>query len=265
MNTLTEIAYKVIRGAVVIIADKALSDLYRGFPLHGERVEICPLKDALALSKNHDVDIMLLDCGTKATKGLDLLKQLKHAMPGIPIIFLTDNKSYETAVKAFRAGARDFVGKPVSLFELRIMIQQLLQVKRVSSEKRIPVDISENHNNGDFIESATTAAPPFVLRAIRYIEGNLADKLSLDKLAQEANLSKYHFSRLFFQHTGMTPLQFTTSMRIQRAKEILRSSECSVSDICSETGFNDLGTFIRQFKKHVGITPRTYRKSFKGL
>ena len=264
MSNLAEMVYKDIPGPIVIIADKTLRGFYRRFPLRDGMIEICPLKGALAFVESHNADIILLDCGSKVAKGLNLLKKLKNAMPGTPIIFLSESKSYETVVKAFRSGARDFVGKPVSLFELRLMIQQLLQIKRVSSEKRIPLAISENHNEDDFMESATTATPPFVLRAMRYIERNLADRISLDQLAEEANLSKYHFSRLFSRHTGMPPLQFASSMRIQRAKELLRSGELSISDICTEVGFTDSGTFEKQFKKHVGITPTAYLKSFTG-
>jgi len=67
-------------------------------------IEICPLKGALAFVESHNADIILLDCGSKVAKGLNLLKKLKNAMPGTPIIFLSESKSYETVVKAFRSG-----------------------------------------------------------------------------------------------------------------------------------------------------------------
>lgn len=232
-------------------------------PILLKEVVVCTLKGARDFVKAHQADLILLDCGSEVSRGLSLLEELKAHRPDIPILFVTDDRSSDTAVKAFRTGARDFIGKPVNILELRITIEHLLQIKRASQEKRSPLAISEYFEKGEFIQGITTEKPAYILRAFRYIEENLSDKISLDMLAKEAHLSKYHFCRLFFRHTGMTPMKFTTFMRMQRAKELLKREDFTVSVIATQVGFNDLGTFIRQFKKHTSVTPTVYKGSLK--
>jgi len=249
--------------AIVVITDKAFHELYRSFPLKGERVKECTPKEAPNFVKKYQADLILLDCGFEVEKGLRLLKEIKALCPDVPIIFLTDETSNNYAVEAFREGARAFMGKPANIFELQDTIEELLKIKRSSKEKRSPFIPAHGTGPEEPIQTITTDKPACILRAVRYIEENFSDKISLDMLAKEAILSKYHFSRLFSRHTGMTPLKFTTFMRMQRAKELLKRADLNVSIIATQVGFNDLGTFIRQFKKHTGVTPNIYRNSLR--
>ncbi len=264
MAQITDISFKkAMQGIIVVIAEKALHEMYYSCPFNGKEIEVCTPKKACDFLKAHQADLILLDCGSEVSRGLGLLEELKAYRPDIPIIFLTDDRSSDVVVKAFRTGARDFIRKPVNIFELRIMIEHLLQIKRASQEKRSPLPISEYFEKGEFIQEITTDKPACVIRAIRYIEENFSEKISLNMIAKEANLSKYHFCRLFFRHTGMTPLKFTTFMRMQRAKKLLKREDLTVSIIAMQVGFNDLGTFIRQFKKHTSVTPTVYKGSLK--
>jgi AraC family transcriptional regulator len=248
---------------IVVIAQKAFHELYRALNLGGERVEACTLRESHDFIKQSQAGLILLDCGSDVARGLRLLKEIKTPYPDIPIIFLTDDRSSDSAVNAFRAGAREFLEKPVNIFELQNIIKNFLKIKRDSKEERMPFVASKRFNDLETIKTVTTDKPAYILRAIRYIEENLSEKISLDVLAKEANLSKYHFCRLFFRHTAMTPIRFLTSMRIKRAEEFLRRNDTTVSIIAMLVGFNDVGTFIKHFKKVNGVTPAVYRKSLK--
>lgn len=249
--------------SIVVIAEKEFHDLYRSLPLKGERVEECIPREAHNCIKNCIADLIVLDCSFDAAHGLQLLKEMKDFCPNVPIIFLTDNRSSDFAGEAFRAGARVFIEKPVNIFELQKTIKNLLKIKRASKEKRVPLVLSRVDDIRGPMQEITTDKPACVLRAICYIEEKFSEKISLNMIAKEANLSKYHFSRLFSRHTGMTPLKFTTFMRMQRAKELLEREDLTVSIIAMQVGFNDLGTFIRQYKKHNGMTPTDYKNSLK--
>ena len=63
-----------------------------------------------------------------------------------------------------------------------------------------------------------------VLRSISYISNNLASEITLEQLAAEAHLSKYHFCRLFKKHFAMTPMEFIACLRIRKAQDLLLSS-----------------------------------------
>jgi AraC-like DNA-binding protein len=72
-------------------------------------------------------------------------------------------------------------------------------------------------------------------------------------------LSRYHFLRLFRQVFDRTPHQYLTERRIQKAKELLASSQLSVTDVCFEVGFESLGSLSTLFHRHVGRPPISYR------
>lgn len=97
-----------------------------------------------------------------------------------------------------------------------------------------------------------------VRRIIRTMRAS-DDPLSLDDLAEIAGLSPFHFARVFRSVTGVPPVEYQTSLRFVRAKELLLTSPASVTDICFEVGYGSLGTFSRRFKQIVGITPAEFR------
>jgi PAS domain S-box-containing protein len=248
---------------IAAIAEEAFHGLYSALSLEGERVEVCTLREANDFVKKCIPDLILLDCGSEVAMGLRKLKEIKILYPDIPIIFLTDKRSSNSPMKAFRAGAREYLEKPVNIFELQNIIKNFLKIKRASREERLPFVASKRFEDFETIKTVTTDKPAYVLRAIRYIEENLSDKISLGLLAKEANLSKYHFCRLFHLHTTMTPMRFITFMRIKRAEELLKRYDTTISIIAMLVGFKDLGTFIRQFKKVNKVTPAVYRNSLK--
>ncbi|WP_059173399.1 helix-turn-helix transcriptional regulator [Bacillus sp. FJAT-27445] len=102
-----------------------------------------------------------------------------------------------------------------------------------------------------------------IKEAINYIQTHLYDQITLDKLASHVSYSPYHFSRIFKEETGLPPLYFVSSMRLQRAKELLLNTNMNVRDISLEIGQQSLGTFTTRFTKSVGVTPANFRNTQK--
>ena len=98
---------------------------------------------------------------------------------------------------------------------------------------------------------------------IKYIRSNFGGNLSLDFLAEQAHMSREYLSRKFKSYTGTNLSDFIAEVRIDRAKQLLRSSAHSVTDICAYCGYTSLGNFQRFFKKLVGCSPSEYRKKMK--
>jgi len=259
MNDLPAISQSSHLDVVLSIAEKELHEFYLSLPLDGVIVEAFTPEDAFNHLKPDRIDLILLDCGSETERGLTFLRGLKTLYSEIPVIFLTDDRSREVPIRAFRSGARDFIGKPADLFELQVSIWRILKIKRIAQEKRTPAIILEGDRKEKFTLGITTEHPANLLRAVRYIEENLAKKISLEELAKEAYLSKYHFCRVFAHHLGMPPMKFITLERIKRAIGYLKREEFNVSTVATEVGFNDLGAFIRQFKRQTGMTPTAYR------
>lgn len=96
---------------------------------------------------------------------------------------------------------------------------------------------------------------------IAYIYKNIYEPLPLSKLARYAAYSPYHFSRVFKERMGLPPLYFVSSLRLQKAKELLLSTNLSIRDIGLEIGQQSLGTFTTRFTERVGVTPAHFRNS----
>lgn len=97
-------------------------------------------------------------------------------------------------------------------------------------------------------------------RARKFIDECYDLPLDLTEISKEACLSRYHFLRLFRDTFDTTPHQYLIQRRIEKAKELLRSRQLSVTDICFEVGFQSLGSFSSLFRKCVGDAPANYRK-----
>lgn len=94
-----------------------------------------------------------------------------------------------------------------------------------------------------------------VKNSIELIKDCLDSNISLDELASNSSLSKFHFLRVFKNNTGLTPHQYILTQRIHKAKELILSGE-KLSHISSSVGFNDQSHFIRNFRKIYGYSPK---------
>lgn len=94
-----------------------------------------------------------------------------------------------------------------------------------------------------------------------FINENLAQNIKLIELAEIAQLSPYHFLRLFKQTTNLTPHQYILQCRIEKAKFLLQHSQISIVEIASRVGFCDQSHLTRCFKRNLGVTPRQFQQA----
>lgn len=94
-----------------------------------------------------------------------------------------------------------------------------------------------------------------------YVRERLAEEISIETLAGLVELSPFHFSRVFKQATGMSPLQFVTRERITRAQQLIRETSRSLIDIALEVGYTSPSHFAKLFRRLTGVTPTEFRGS----
>ena len=98
--------------------------------------------------------------------------------------------------------------------------------------------------------------------AVDFIDSHYMDEeISLNTVANVANVSSNHFSALFSQNMGQTFIEYLTSLRMNKAKELLRCTGMRSSEIAGEIGYKDAHYFSYLFKKTQGMTPSDYRKA----
>ncbi|HEY9290761.1 MAG TPA: AraC family transcriptional regulator [Microlunatus sp.] len=103
---------------------------------------------------------------------------------------------------------------------------------------------------------------PHLRRARDLIDRDYIRGPGLDELAAVAGLSKYHFLRCFSATYGQTPALYLTHRRIERAQDLLRATNLTVTEVCGLVGYGSLGSFSSKFAALVGISPSAYQQRY---
>ncbi len=114
----------------------------------------------------------------------------------------------------------------------------------------------------EFRDEQGSARYGMVLRKAKLFIGEhyTNPELTLRQVANEVALSNNHFCTIFSQETGVTFTEYITTLRIERAKELLRDKQMRTSDVAADIGYNDPHYFSYLFKKYTGVSPRDYRR-----
>ena len=133
----------------------------------------------------------------------------------------------------------------LNLKELLIRLIQSQYLQQVSTE-------TENNSNHTRLHYM-----------LHYIQENIAEKILVNTLCRKAYLSRNAFFKLFKEQFGLTPLEYINHERIKLAKQLLNSTNQSVTETGLQCGFTDVNYFVRTFRKIEGITPGHYQKCLR--
>ncbi len=104
--------------------------------------------------------------------------------------------------------------------------------------------------------------PHTQVRLVRLLLDQSYDtSITIEDMSREVALSPFYLIRSFRRAYKQTPHQYLVERRIARAKELLRNSDLSITEICAAVGFESLGSFSTLFRKAAGVSPRAYRIS----
>jgi len=116
------------------------------------------------------------------------------------------------------------------------------------------------------LESGGPARPRFrgglaggALRRVRaYIDEHIGERISLDELARQAGVSRFHFARQFRLSTGQSPMEYLRRVRIEYSKRILMEPHSTIAEVAASLGFSDQSHFTRTFGRLVGVSPGSF-------
>lgn len=103
-------------------------------------------------------------------------------------------------------------------------------------------------------------ASDIITSAVQYMRKNIAQRVTVSKMASKHGVSASHFSNLFRKATGMAPMDYFIQLKIKKACELLYASKIKIKDVAQYVGYDDPYYFSRLFKKHMTLSPEQYKQ-----
>ncbi len=156
--------------------------------------------------------------------------------------------------------------------DFNVQIEDSFDIINSISEKNSAKELNEYLNEffigilekqDIFIESNNNAYLEYITKVVDFINNNYSKDLSISDIARSVNLNPRYLGSLFKSATGKTLIEYLNEIRMKKAKELLSQTNMSIKTISESVGYNDVHTFIRNFKKVFNITPSEYRISVK--
>ncbi len=112
-------------------------------------------------------------------------------------------------------------------------------------------------------ERSSSSGNSTIRRALDYIAAHYTEPIRITDLAAQLHLNNNYFTKLFYQKTGVTPMQHIRNLRFDKAAYLLKHTDLSIADVAINVGFSDTLYFSRSFHEYAGCSPTAYRKSGK--
>ncbi len=164
----------------------------------------------------------------------------------------------------------DFFGRDEALAHLCFACAEMLAQRVPGKSRRIAplvqllsTCLAERYTDAATKTPAFTGGLPIAkLRKVEdHVREHLAEEIPVDRLAEQVELSPFHFSRVFKETTGMSPLQFVTRERITRAQQLIRETSRSLIEIALDVGYTSPSHFAQVFRRVVGVRPTEFRSA----
>jgi len=102
-------------------------------------------------------------------------------------------------------------------------------------------------------------------KALAYIEENLGEEITVERLAEVCHLHPTHFIRIFKKRMGVTPARFIKTKRLEYAKKLIEETEISLSQVAEKIGCSGLANFSKMYKSYFGVSPKNYRRHLRTM
>ena len=198
-------------------------------------------KEEIAMFKP---DVVFTDIRMPGLSGLDLLQTIPEVSPETKVVIITGFAEFAYAKEAVQHHAYDYLLKPIKKEDLARVMNSVINDRGAEKD--------------DLVKAP--AYDRMIDNVITDIRDHYMEDISLTSLSAKYNISMGHLSKMIKENLQVNFSDYIASLRIQRAKELLRDESISIQEIAEIVGYNDYFYFTKVFKKVEGISPSKYRK-----
>ena len=206
-------------------------------------------------------DVIISDVMMPEKDGFEVCDTLKNdeRTSHIPIILLTAKADISSKLQGLKRGADAYLSKPFHKEELLIRLQALIQLRKKIQARYATLEPPQpSPDESVQIEDA------FVKKLRDTIEENIDNAdFGIEQLCRKVHLSRMQVHRKIKALTGKSTSHFIRSIRLQKAKELMQTTDLTVSEIAYDVGFNDPNYFSRTFSQEFGIAPSQFLENRK--
>ncbi|MBV7271758.1 response regulator [Clostridium sp. PL3] len=192
--------------------------------------------EALEMIRNLKPDIVFLDIEMPILNGLKVIEKTKSLQSNsIDFIVITAYSYFEYAQSSLRLGAKDILLKPIEPEQFLKTMERILGYRY--------------SNNKIFNE------------ILEYINHNYQEAIELKECAEMYHTSPSYIARMFKKYYDLSFITYVNNLRINKAAELLKSTDIPIKEIAYKVGYNNLNYFYKVFKKNIGVTPNIFKNS----
>jgi len=208
-------------------------------------------KEMMKAAIQYQADLLLTDIRMPEMDGLSAIAYLKSELPQLQCIVITAYQEFEYAKKAIELGVSGFVTKPVLKQEVidqvviaRDKLRNVLEAKQALESIRNP-------------PKPELMTP--IERSVHYMKEQIDTPFTMTEVAEFMNMNPSYFSRYFKEEMGVSFIEYVKKVKVERAKELLTTSNMRIYEISSALGYSSVQYFSTLFKSITGVTPQEYK------
>ena len=206
-------------------------------------------KDALEKIKALSPDIVIMDISMPVMTGLEVIRQVRQRFPRIAFVIVSGYDDFSYCQEALRLRVEAYLLKPVNFDELQEIVDNLkIKLGEMDMFQGAP---------------ATDKDRKLIRDMTDYLNQHLDEEISLKILGDVFYLTPNYISRIFRDELGVNYLAYLTHLRIERARNLLLTTDMAIADVSEAAGFHDYRSFTKVFKRYEGVPPTQFRKYMK--
>lgn len=199
--------------------------------------------EAIEMAKNDAPDIILMDIEMPELSGLEAQKEIIKFLPNVHTIILSAYDDFAFTQSAIRIKVIDYLLKPIKPNDLIESINRSISLINIQNDRVI----SDNQDDA------------LIQEAMKFIDKNYNKYITLKSIAAYVHLNPQYFSRYFKNKIGINFINYLSSFRVIKAKDLLINTDKNITEISQNVGYVDSSYFSKVFLKSVGMAPNQFR------